>query len=160
MADKLTTPIDLPALSSAPASPGSGYMRFYGKTDGKPYAKNSNGDEYDLSATGGGSGYATELSINLQTGTSYTLAATDASNTLIRINNASAITLTVPLNSSVAIAVGSVISVEQQGAGIVTVTPAASVTINTTARKTWGQNAIIQLIKVDTNIWNVINGTI
>lgn len=157
MADKLNTSLDLPALSSAPANPGAGYMRFYGKTDGKPYARNSSGVEYDLSATGGG---ASELSINSQTGTSYTLATTDASNTLIRMNNAAAITLTLPLNSSVSIAIGSVITVEQQGAGIVTVTPASSVTINTTARKTWGQNAVIQLIKVGENVWNVIGGSV
>jgi hypothetical protein len=112
-----------------------------------------------IAATGGGGG-ATELSINSQTGTSYTLATTDASNTLIRMNNAAAITLNLPLNSSVSIAVGSVISVEQQGAGIVTVTPLSTVTINTTARKTWGQNAVIQLIKVGTDVWNVINGTV
>jgi hypothetical protein len=159
MADKLNTSLDLPALSSAPANPGSGYMRFYGKTDGKPYAKNSSGTEYDLSATGGGGG-ATELTINSQTGTSYTLATTDASNTLIRMNNAAAITLNLPLNSNVAIAIGSVISVEQQGAGIITVTPLSTVTVNTTARKTWGQNAVIQLIKVGENVWNVINGTV
>lgn len=49
MADKSNTPIDLPELSSAPASPGSGYHRFYAKTDGKPYSKNSAGVEVALS---------------------------------------------------------------------------------------------------------------
>lgn len=103
---------------------------------------------------------AVPLTINSQSGTSYTLVLADASNTLIRINNAAAITLTVPTNASVAIPIGSVISVEQQGAGIITVTPAGGVTINTTARKSWGQNAVIQLIKLGTDVWNVINATV
>jgi len=48
MADKLNTALDVPELSSAPSSPGSGYHRFYAKTDGKLYAKNSAGTEKDL----------------------------------------------------------------------------------------------------------------
>jgi hypothetical protein len=48
MADKSTTPIDLPELSSTPASPGSGFHRFYAKTDGKPYSKSAAGIEYPL----------------------------------------------------------------------------------------------------------------
>ncbi len=104
--------------------------------------------------------YSTTLSINSQSGTSYTLVIGDSINTLVRCNNASAITLTLPPNSGVSIPVGSVISIEQQGAGIVTVAPGSGVTINTTARKTWGQNAVIQVLKVGTDTWNVINGTI
>lgn len=49
MADRSTTPIDLPELSGTPATPGSGYHRFYAKTDGKPYSKSAAGTEYDLS---------------------------------------------------------------------------------------------------------------
>lgn len=48
MADKSNTPLDLPELSSTPSNPGSGYHRFYAKTDGKPYALNSAGIEYAL----------------------------------------------------------------------------------------------------------------
>lgn len=158
MADKLTTPIDLPTLSSAPASPGAGYMRFYGKTDGKPYAKNDAGTEYDLSASGGG-GFTGILGINSQTGTSYTLVLTDV-NKIVRCSNASAITLNIPLNSSVAFEVGSVIYIEQTGAGTVTVTPLSTVTINTTARKTPFQNGVLTLVQVAANVWNVIGGTV
>lgn len=159
MADKKTTPLDLPTLSSAPAAPGAGYMRFYGKTDGKPYARNDAGTEYDLSATGGGGGWSGILSINSQTGTTYTLVLTDV-NTLVRCNNAAAITLTIPPNASVAFEVGTVIYVEQTGAGTVTVAPASGVTINPTARKTPFQNGVLTLVQVAANVWNVIGGTV
>lgn len=42
--------------SSSPSTPASGYSYYYTKTDGKPYFKNDSGTEYDLSATGAGSG--------------------------------------------------------------------------------------------------------
>ncbi len=291
MADKSVRPIDIVSLSGAPSAPGSGFVRIYGKTDGKIYGKNDSNTEFDLTqetntSTGAlinsatekvtpvdadmvglmdsaasnilkklswlnikatlkayfdtlypsGSGTSTgtntgdnavnsnysglvsnathtgevtgataltlantaisnrttvtaatndfvlisdtsdsnnlkkalvsdfagssgTLSINAQTGTTYTLVLADAGK-LVRCSNAAAITLSVPLDSSVAFPTGTVISIEQQGAGIVTVTPISGVTINPTARKTWGQNAVIQLIKVGTDTWNLINGTV
>ena len=70
MADKQLTPLDLPELSSAPASPGSGFHRFYAKTDGKAYSKSSGGTEYDLTTgvsltTTGTSGAATLVGTTL-----------------------------------------------------------------------------------------------
>ncbi len=70
MADKSLTPIDLPELSSAPASPASGFHRFYAKTDGKAYSKSSGGTEYDLTTgvsltTTGTSGAATLVGTTL-----------------------------------------------------------------------------------------------
>lgn len=70
MADKSLTPIDLPELSSAPASPASGFHRFYAKTDGKAYSKSSAGTEYDLTTgvsltTTGTSGAATLVGTTL-----------------------------------------------------------------------------------------------
>lgn len=70
MADKSLTPIDLPELSSAPASPDSGFHRFYAKTDGKAYSKSSAGTEYDLTTgvsltTTGTSGAATLVGTTL-----------------------------------------------------------------------------------------------
>ena len=69
--------------------------------------------------------------LNAQTGTSYTLVLTDHTK-LVTLSNASAITLTVPPNSSVAFAVGSVIDLAQIGAGQVTVAQGSGVTINST----------------------------
>lgn len=91
--------------------------------------------------------------INNQTGTSYTLVLGDASK-LVSIDNASAITLTVPTNASVAIPVNTQIIVRQQGAGIITITPASGVTINNYGGlRTLGQHAVAVLIKIDTNTW-------
>jgi hypothetical protein len=70
----------------------------------------------------------TKITGNNQTGTSYTLVLTDAGK-CVEGNNASAITLTIPPNSSVAFPVGTVVEVFQQGAGQITVTAGAGVTL-------------------------------
>lgn len=68
--------------------------------------------------------------VNAQTGTTYTLAAGDANN-YVTLSNASPITLTVPLNASVAYTDGTTIPIWNKGAGLVTIHPASgSVTIN------------------------------
>jgi hypothetical protein len=61
MPDRFQNPVDLPALSSDPSSPSSGYGRFYSKTDGKPYFRNAAGEVMDLS--GGGEGALTNTEI-------------------------------------------------------------------------------------------------
>jgi hypothetical protein len=152
MADKSLKPIDLVSLSNAPSTPGSGFVRVYGKTDGKVYAKNDSGTEFDLTES-------TAFTINAQTGTSYTLVLADAGK-MVRCSNAAAITLTVPTNASVAFPIGTYLLIEQQGAGTVTVTPAGGVTINNTARKTPMQNTTVMLYKVGTDTWNVTGGTV
>lgn len=65
---------------------------------------------------------------NNQTGTTYTFVLGDAGK-VVEGNNASAITFTVPPNSSVAYPVGTVIEVFQQGAGQISVAAGAGVTI-------------------------------
>ena len=65
---------------------------------------------------------------NEQTGTSYTLALTDKGKR-VRMNNASANTLTVPPNADVAFPTNSRIEVYQWGAGKTTIAPGAGVTI-------------------------------
>jgi hypothetical protein len=72
-----------------------------------------------------------QVSVNTQTGTTYTTVAADASK-LLTLNNASAITLTIPPNSSVAYAVGTKIDLLQLGAGQVTVAGGSGVTVNAT----------------------------
>ena len=157
MADKILNPLDLPELSSSPSSPASGFHRFYAKTDGKPYSKSSGGTEYDLSSSGGGFDGTKVVGINTQTGTTYTLVLADAGKYL-RMGNASAITLTVPVNDSVAFATGTVITIIQTGNGVVTVS-GGGVTFNTKGgTKTNGQYSALQIIKVDTNTWDVIGG--
>ena len=69
------------------------------------------------------------VGINAQTGTTYTLLITDAGK-LITMSNASANTLTIPPNSSVAFPVGTIVGVRQKGAGATTITAGAGVTLN------------------------------
>jgi hypothetical protein len=70
--------------------------------------------------------------INSQSGTSYTLALTDFGR-VVECTNASAVSVTVPPNSSVAFPVGSVVQVCQLGAGAVTLVAGSGVTLRTPA---------------------------
>lgn len=80
------------------------------------------------------SGVNSQVTTNNQTGTSYTLVLTDAGK-VIELNNAAAITLTVPPVSSVAFSAGDVIELWQQGAGQVSVAAGAGVTIRSSGSK-------------------------
>jgi hypothetical protein len=53
MADKLTTPLTLPELGSAPSNPPSGYQKIYAKSDNKLYVKTSAGTETELTNVAG-----------------------------------------------------------------------------------------------------------
>lgn len=91
--------------------------------------------------------------VNAQTGTAYTLVLSDA-NKLITVSNASAITLTVPPNSSVALPVGTPIYVEQYNTGQITVAAGAGVTINNASTlKTRAQYSVCGLVKTATDTW-------
>jgi hypothetical protein len=91
---------------------------------------------------------------NAQTGTSYTLALTDVAK-VVKLTNASAITLTVPPNSSVAFPTGTQILLYQGGAGQVTITAGAGVTINSSGSKLklTNQYSIAGILKLDTDEW-------
>lgn len=91
--------------------------------------------------------------INPQTGTSYTLVAGDAG-AFVTMTNAGASTLTVPPNSSVAFAVGTVIEGAQLGAGQVTLTPGSGVTINgAPGLNVAAQYGTFGLLKIATDTW-------
>jgi hypothetical protein len=93
------------------------------------------------------------IQTNRQTA-SYTLALTDL-NQLVEINNASANTLTVPLNSSISFAIGSKIDFVQYGEGQTTITPVSGVTIRSYlgALKIAGRYGACTLVKIGTNEW-------
>jgi hypothetical protein len=97
------------------------------------------------------------IPLNTQTGTTYTLVAGDAGD-LVTLNNASPITLTVPLNSSVAFATGTQITIAQLGAGQVTVAGAVGVTVSASdsATKLRTQYSAATCIKTGTNSWILI----
>jgi hypothetical protein len=90
---------------------------------------------------------------NAQTGTTYTLVLTDVAK-VVSLTNASAITLTIPTNASVAFPLGTQILLYQGGAGQVTV-GGAGVTIRSqgTKLKLFGQYAVGGLLKVGTDEW-------
>ena len=102
----------------------------------------------------------TSISYNQQTGTSYTLALSDRDK-IVELNNASAITLTVPPAGTTDFPVGSSITIVQTGAGQVTVTPGGGmVTINgNPGLKLSGQWAAAVLVKRSTNTWLLMGNT-
>ena len=87
---------------------------------------------------------------------SYTLVLADAGK-LVEVSNASANTLTVPPNSSVAFPTGTQIVVVQQGAGATTVTAGAGVTLRSKDSNLAvdGQYSSAALIKRATDEWYV-----
>jgi len=97
------------------------------------------------------------IAINAQTGTTYTTVLTDDGK-LITCSNASAIALTIPPNSSVAYGIGTQINIAQLGAGTVTITAGAGVTLNSAGAKLKldAQYAVATCVKTDTNTWFVV----
>jgi hypothetical protein len=95
------------------------------------------------------------VTLNAQTGTTYTFVLAD-NGKLVTLNNAAAITVTVPLNSSVAYATGAIINLQQIGAGQVTVAGASGVTVNGTGTKTRAQWSAASLIKTATDTWTLV----
>ena len=101
--------------------------------------------------------YEGELTLNAQTGTTYTLVLTDSAK-FVTLSNASAITATVPPNSSVAFPTGTQVNLMQLGAGQVTVAAGAGVTLRSagTLVKTSAQYAVATLLKIDTDTWVLV----
>lgn len=95
------------------------------------------------------------FAINAQTGTTYTPVLAD-NGKLVTLSNASAITLTVPTNASVAYATGAQINIEQIGAGQVTVVGDTGVTVNGTGTKLRTQWSAATLVKLGTDSWTLI----
>lgn len=92
------------------------------------------------------------VSLNTQTA-SYTLVLGDAGKS-VQMNVASANTLTVPPNASVAFSVGTVVEIVQYGAGQTTLTPGSGVTIRTAATLTTrAQYSVCSIEKIATNEW-------
>ena len=109
-----------------------------------------------LTGVTGATGSApTTITINAQSA-SYTLVLEDAGK-LITVSNASANSVTVPLNSSVAFDTGTEISLSSIGAGQTTVVAASGVTIGATpGLKLRAQYSAGSLIKTGTNTWLLI----
>lgn len=99
---------------------------------------------------------AINATFNPQTGTSYTVVATD-SGKLVELSNASAISVNVPLNSSVSIPVGTQINLVQTGTGQVSISGSVGVTVNATpGLKLRAQWSYATLIKRATDTWLLV----
>ena len=100
------------------------------------------------------------LGINTQTGTTYTTVLDD-NGKLVTLSNASAITLTIPPNSSVAYPVGAQLNLAQLGAGQVTFAQGSGVTIvstgaTTSAPKLRAQYSTATAVQTSTDNWLVM----
>lgn len=97
------------------------------------------------------------LSFNAQTGTTYTLVASDLGK-FVTLSNASAITLTVPPSVFVA---GNIINIQQIGVGQVTIQQGSGVTITSTgatstAPKTGKRYSAATIICTASNTFTVV----
>ena len=97
------------------------------------------------------------VAINAQTGTTYTAVLSDDGK-LVTCDNAAAIALTIPPNSSVAFGIGTQINIMQLGAGQVTITAGAGVTLRSagTKVKTNGQYSVATCVKIATDTWVLV----
>ena len=97
------------------------------------------------------------IAINAQTGTTYTTVLADDGK-LITCDNAASIALTIPPNSSVAYGIGTQINIMQLGAGTVTITAGAGVTLRSAGNKlkTDAQYAVATCAKIATDTWVVV----
>lgn len=95
------------------------------------------------------------ITVNAQTGTTYTLVLTD-NGRLVTLNNAGAIAVTVPTNASVAFPTGAIINLQRTGAGSVTISGDTGVTVTATASTLRSQYSAASLIKIGTDSWTLV----
>ena len=97
------------------------------------------------------------IAINAQTGTTYTTVLADDGK-LVTCDNAASIALTIPPNSSVAYGIGTQINIMQLGAGTVTITAGAGVTLRSAGSKlkTDAQYALATCAKIASDTWVVV----
>lgn len=100
---------------------------------------------------------AMKAKANIFTITASTTLDLTHTESLLRVNSSNAVTITIPLNSSVAFAIGSCITITKIGTGDVTISPSAGVTLNSkdSARTIDGQFSAVTLYKVATDEWDM-----
>jgi hypothetical protein len=97
------------------------------------------------------------IAINAQTGTTYSVVLSDDGK-LLTCDNAASIAVTIVPNSSVAFGIGTQINIMQLGAGTVTITAGAGVTLQSAGSKlkTDAQYAVATCAKIATDTWVVV----
>ena len=98
------------------------------------------------------------LTLNAQTGTTYTLVLTDSAK-VVTLSNGSNITLTVPTNASVAFAIGAQVNLVQLGDGQVTVSSSATIRSQGSKLKLNGKYSAATLLKINTDEWVLVGNT-
>jgi len=151
-----------------------GYIQFNGADNLYGISIGNNNTEYMRIENGGNVGIGTSspaaaldvsgtaratqgMPIITEAGTAKTLALTDNGG-YVRTTSGSAVTITVPLNSSVAFPTGAEIVVFQDGAGLVTFAATGGVTIKSkdSNLSLGGQYSAATLKKVATDTWDLI----
>lgn len=111
-------------------------------------------DTITFASTGGGGG-SSYSSVRTQSGTSYTLVLGDAGD-YIQTTSTTAVTITVPLQSSVAWAADTEIYFEQNNTGQITIAGASGVTINSSETlKSFARYSVLALKRVAENVWTL-----
>lgn len=114
-----------------------------------------------VNIVGGSVSPSTPLTLNAQTGTTYTFVLTDANNVLVTASNASAQTYTIPTNATAAFPTGATLNIIAIGAGQVTIVGAGGVTVQSTGAtsaqpRLRTQFSSANIIKVATDTWYVV----
>jgi hypothetical protein len=123
-------------------------------TSGQVLTTNGSGTlSWATDATGGsGSSYS---AVRTQSGTTYTLVLGDAGD-YIQTTSTTAVTITVPLQSSVAWAADTEIYFEQNNTGQITIAGASGVTVNSSETlKSFARYSVIALKRVAENVWTL-----
>jgi hypothetical protein len=115
---------------------------------------NAGTDTLTIASTGGGGGSSYSV-VRTQSGTSYTLAASDAG-AYILTSGTTTVTITVPPQSSVTWAADTEIYFEQNNTGQIAILAGTGVTVNTSETlKTAGRYAVIALKRVASDTWTL-----
>ena len=121
-------------------------------TSGQLLSTDGSGTLSWATASGGGASYS---AVRTQSGTTYTLALTDAGD-YIQTTSSTAVTITVPPQSSVTWAADTEIYFEQNDTGQITIAGASGVTINSSETlKTAGRYSVIALKRVASDTWTL-----
>ena len=122
-------------------------------TSGQLLSTNGSGTlSWATASGGGGTSYST---VRTQSGTTYTLALTDAGD-YIRTTSTTAVTITVPLQSSVAWVADTEIYFEQNNTGQITIAGASGVTVNSSETlKSFARYSVLALKRVASDVWTL-----
>jgi hypothetical protein len=138
-------------------------LKYYDGSDWEPVVsalQGPTGPTGAASTTAGPTGptgdFSSVYATNAQTGTTYSLVTGDLGK-IVEVSNTSAITLTVPTNTSQPLATGANITVLQTNTGQISITGAVGVTVNATpGLKLRTQWSSATLIKRGTDTWVAI----